>query len=677
MSEQPQPADSTEAKSVAAFVEDAIGEQAFDDRVDVRTSINTREVLSIMGRSYAFIKPVKELFIAKFILQFAMLVPGLLLPWFAKIVLDNVIQQEPLGATAVRFPPHVEPFIGLLEGREPLGIMFVLFLVYMLMLITVGSRMGGTSAGLLAGQDAATQGENQLSSGNSAGGGLAGLVEYAVHVRLTQRLANVIRTRVFERLAHLPMRVLDDQRTGDNIFRVLYDVPMAPHLIYELTYAPFFMAVSGLLNLYFLTYAYGDVSPHLIWIAWGALPIAFGLTYPFAGPLRRTSQNKRAAGAATTNAMEESLSNVAAVQSLGADEQERDRFAERSSETFRRERLSIAVVIASTAVFGLVAGLAGIYVTILVTNQIIDGSMSVGDLGVLMIIYSQIVFSASYFGAYWIKLQDTIAAVRRVFFFLDFESEEDHPGTVALGKVEHGVEIEGVSFEYVRGNPVLSDIDLKLKVGELVAIVGPTGAGKSTLAYLIPGLIRPTSGRVLVDGVPLEDLDLGSWRDQVTYVFQEHLLLSESIRSNLQLVSPDATEVQILHALEEAACMDFIDALPEGIDTVIGRSGDTLSVGQQQRLSIARGLLRETVILILDEPTAALDPQTERQLVQTLQRQSKDRLVIVIAHRLSTVRQADKIVCLESGSIKGIGTHEELMADPTSPYREFVELQLA
>jgi len=170
-------------------------------------------------------------------------------------------------------------------------------------------------------------------------------------------------------------------------------------------------------------------------------------------------------------------------------------------------------------------------------------------------------------------------------------------------------------------------------------------------------------------------VDINSLRQQVTYVFQEHTLLSESIRENLLLANSNATEDEMLQALGTAGCMAFIHALPDGIDSVLGRSGDTLSVGQQQRLSIARGLVRDARILILDEPTAALDPQTENQLVASLQAAATDCLVIVIAHRLSTIRKADRIVFLEDGEIKDVGDHTSLMAKPDNPYREFVELQ--
>ena len=180
-------------------------------------------------------------------------------------------------------------------------------------------------------------------------------------------------------------------------------------------------------------------------------------------------------------------------------------------------------------------------------------------------------------------------------------------------------------------------------------------------------MLRPTTGRVLVDSIDTNEIDLDSLRREVTYVFQEHLLLPESIRANLLLANPRASEERMLSALATAGCMDFIDELPDGIDTVLGRSGDTLSVGQQQRLSIARGLVRDASVLILDEPTAALDPQTENHLVASLHAAAQDRLVVVIAHRLSTIRNADRIVFLDGGRIRDIGSHRRIDGESGEP----------
>jgi len=671
----PEKAGDAQTSKTLALLREVVGRNRFDDRIDTQSDVTTVEALGVIGRSIRLIAGAKELFAAKVLLGFVSLFPGLLLPWLAKILVENAILGEPFHTTDVNYPPFMNPILDAVEGRDQLGIAMVLMVVYFAMLIVFGSRSGPTGAGLLEGQDAATQAENQLSAGRSRSGGLWGLAEFVVNVRLTQVLSNRLRSRLFERLTHLPMTVLDDQRAGDSVYRVLYDAPMAPDLAFRVTLDPFLMALGGLLNLYILQYSYGEVAPELIWIAWAAVPIAFITTFPFSGALRRTNQNKRAAGSATTNAMEESMSSVGAVQSLGAGEQEKERFAERSRESFLRERYSIAVIVVAAAVAGGAGGLAVFYVTFIVSDRIIDGVMSVGDFAVLLGVYGQIAIPAAYFGAIWIKLQETIAAARRVFFFADYESEETRVGGRPLTTVRDGVRLQDVGFAYPNGHRALDGVDLDLRVGELVALVGPTGAGKTSLAYMIPALLRPTSGRVLVDGEDVDGIDLDSLRRQVTYVFQEHLLLPESIRENLLLANPEASEERMMAALETAGCTDFIDGLPDGIDTVLGRSGDTLSVGQQQRLSIARGLVRDGRILILDEPTAALDPQTENQLVASLHAAAEDRLVVVIAHRLSTIRNADRIVFLDGGRIRDIGSHDELMADPESAYREFVELQ--
>ena len=665
----------TTTNEPTSVLKEVLGKNQFDDRVDTQSDIKTTEALRLIGRCAKLLTEAKWLFSLKFLLQLGLVFPALLLPWMAKILIDNVILQRPFGETSVAYPPFMNPILNLIDGLDPMGIMLTLTVIYVAMLFTIGSRMGGTGAGLLQGQDAATQAENTVSAGYSAGGGIWGIAEFMVHVRLTQSIANRVRTRLFHRLTHLPMTVLDDQRIGDSVFRVLYDVPEVPDLAYRVTLTPFFMGLGALISLYILQYSYGAVAPELIWIAWFAVPAAFVTTFPFAGALRRTNQNKRAAGSAATNAMEESITQVGAVQSLGASTQVSSRFASFSDQTFLRERYAIAVIIFVASIAGGVFAAAAIYVTILVSDQIIENTMTPGDFAVLLGIYYQISSAAGYYGSIWIKLQETLAAVRRVFFFLDYRSEENRSEGQQLDNIQESVVLEDVSFDYPDGKRALDRINVELPINKLVAIVGPTGAGKTTLAYLIPSLLTPTSGRILIDGIDIRELNVDSLRRHVTYVFQEHVLLSDTVRENLLLANPDATESKLHEALETAGCNEFLEKLPDGIDTVLGRSGDTLSVGQQQRLSIARGLVRDAKFLILDEPTAALDPQTEQRLVGALENAAKDRLVIVIAHRLSTIRHADQIIFLEDGRIVESGTEAELMARPDGPYRTFVELQ--
>ncbi len=646
----------------------------FDDRIDTKTRIGNREVMRILGRALKELAAEKRLFFAKVGMGLLALVPGLYLPWIAKVMVDQVLLQQPFDESIVRFPPHMTPFIDLLHGLEPMQVMLAVTALLFLMLILF-SRGAGVYQSVAEGQDSATQSENAMNTGASEVSGLIGVAESLVQIRLSQRLSNRLRTRLFRRMARMPMTTLNAHRIGDAVYRVMYDAPMLPHMCYRATLEPVFQIIGGTLSLYFMSYSYGMVAPELVWTAVAMIPASLLITIPFSRLVRGVQQDSRSAGAATTNAMEEGLSNIAAVQSLGGMEREKARVEARSRESFRRFLWVkvVGVVIEFMAFLGLVAFLMWVFV--FVTDKIIDGVMTPGDWGVLFGIGLSLGGTALGLGVFWIELQGNAAAVRRVFFFIDQASEDAQEHQRLLTEFKEQMQFEDVGFDYPDGRRALQSVNLTLRRGEFVAISGPTGAGKTSLAFMIPGYLQPTRGRVLVDGEDIRDVQLDSLRGLVTYVFQEHTLLSESIRDNLAVVKPDATEEEMRTALATASALEFVDALDDGLDTVLGRAGDTLSVGQKQRLCIARGLLRDTPILILDEPTAALDPQTEKALVAALQSASLGRLVIVIAHRLSTIRHADRIVFLEQGEIRAVGSHDVLMADLDSAYRRFVQLQ--
>jgi ABC-type multidrug transport system fused ATPase/permease subunit len=651
--------------------------ERFDDRLDVDPEIDNIAAAKLVWRGLKLVGHVKALFAAKLTFGLTMLIPGLFLAWFGKIVTDHVLLQKELVAESARFPPHMMPLVRWMEGMGPLEIMLVLTTIYAVGLILIGARTGGHNAETFRGSDPASNAENELSEGWSSAGGVVGLLDYWISVRLNQYLGNTLRTQLFSRFSHASLTTIDDQRVGDSLYRVMYDSVIAWGVVAGVILYPLMTFTVYGLTLYQLEYTYGDVAPELIWIAWIMMPVVFAVTLPMVHLMRRTNHNTRAAGAAVTNSMEEMLNNISAVQSLGGTEREKKRYAERSAHAFWRGRINLLTYALMEAVINSSSAIIGIVIAVYVSSQVIAETLTVGDFFALFGLYMGIAGTAAAIGDFWINLQDRIPGLRRVLFFIDYETDEERYRGEDLGPIRDGVTLTHVDYHYPDGRHALRDINLDLHIGELVAFVGPTGAGKTSLAYLIPAFLRPTGGRVLVDGHDLEQVSLPSLRRQVAYVFQEHMLLSESIRDNLLLSNPNATEAQMMTALETAGCMDFIPQLPHGIDTVLGRSGDSLSVGQQQRLSIARGLVRDARILILDEPTAALDPQTENALVRTLTTASADKLVIVIAHRLSTIRRADRIVFIEGGAIRDIGDHDALMADPESPYRRFVELQNA
>lgn len=257
------------------------------------------------------------------------------------------------------------------------------------------------------------------------------------------------------------------------------------------------------------------------------------------------------------------------------------------------------------------------------------------------------------------------------------QQAEDGGGLREFKHLAHGISMQGVGFTYPSGDGnALSDVDLEISAGKVTALVGPSGAGKTTLADLVPRLRVPTDGQVLYDGVDGAEFDTGSLRRSMAFVSQDATILNDTVAANLRFAVPDATQKQLLDALDRAQARTFVESMPQGLDTVLGERGTRLSGGQKQRLSLARALLQQTSVLILDEPTSALDSETERDIQQaiTALRRDGETTIIIIAHRLSTIRNADSIVVLENGFVREQGTHEELMR-PGTWYREMFAMQ--
>jgi subfamily B ATP-binding cassette protein MsbA len=269
-----------------------------------------------------------------------------------------------------------------------------------------------------------------------------------------------------------------------------------------------------------------------------------------------------------------------------------------------------------------------------------------------------------------------MAGVQRVFETLDLKTEQQHDqGQMDLPRISQSLEFKSVSFRYDSGQHLaIADIDLKIRSGEVVALVGHSGSGKTTLANMIPRLYEPTAGRILIDGVDIRNGTLQSVRRQIALVSQETVLFDDTVKNNIAYSRGDATDEDVLTAAKAAHALEFIERLPRGFDTLIGGNGVTLSGGQRQRLAIARAILRDSPILILDEATSSLDTEAEQIVQQAIANLLKDRTTLVIAHRLSTVRNAHRIVVLDRGRIVACAPHEELLG-VSELYRRLFEAQ--
>ena len=668
--------------------------------LDLGTDIPFREVLRIFARVVSTFRLFKARIAAKLGFITVELVFRLMVaPWPGKVVVDHIILGAPIG-DASGFPAYLAPAVLLLDGMGPVEMMLWVFLLGVFMVTVFGfttsrgagrSPSGaptGASAGssggataltpqghgtLAQGHDIATQTENLANMGSGLMAGILGFLDFRVHLRLSQSMNHFLRTRVARKLRSLPMTTLDDLRIGDSVYRVLYDTTSANMLLHGIALGLY----SGLLGVVItlsIMFTYFGAAPEVIVLGMLALPIVLLIELPFARMARRRGQASRASGSSTTSNIEEGMSNVLAVQSLGGNEREGERFRRASAESFRRFRWEWFLVLTYRQAFSLALLLSQVVFFIAMAGRVIDGTFTAGDYFVLT--YYFFVLSATFgaWGFMYTEWQRDIAGMRRVFFLMDLPAEKARDG-VQLDRIKRGVEMKGVGLVYPDGRRALRNVDLEARIGEIVAFVGPTGAGKTSLAYMVPAFVQATEGRVSIDGVDLKDVSVDSLRDQVSYVFQETQLFSDSILENIRYGNREATEAEVERVARVAGAHDFIAALPDGYRTNLGTVTSKLSVGQKQRIAIARGLLRDARVLILDEPTSALDPETEAYLVDALHEAAKNKLVIIIAHRLSTIANADRIYFLEEGEIREQGAHEELMAVPDGHYRTYATLQ--
>lgn len=485
-----------------------------------------------------------------------------------------------------------------------------------------------------------------------------GMARSWTNIAFNQRLNYALAADLFSHLQRLSLRFHNLKSVGDSMRRVTSDSACISTIIDALL--PVFTSVFSLIMMFTIMWR---MNATLTLLSFGVLPVMILTFRMYARPMEELSYRQAEIEGRMYEVVEQTLSAMPVIQAFGGEDRANRRFRSTS-------KAIIDAILSTTNVqlkFQILMGLATAGGTALIlwigAQHVLEGTFTVG--GILVFL--------SYLNSLYAPLQSLMyspatiygaaGGARRVMEILEAEPEvKEKPGARPLTEVQGHIRLEKVTFGYEPGRPALRDVSLEALPGQTIALVGATGAGKSTLAGLLPRFFDPWNGRVIIDGHDVRDIQLKSLRSQISLVLQESFLFPITIAENIAYGCPDATRQEIEAAARAANAHLFIERLPQGYDTIVGERGATLSGGERQRVAIARALLKNAPILILDEPSSALDAETERLLLQTLERLMKGKSTFIIAHRLSIIRNADMIVVLKDGTVAEIGTHTELLA---------------
>jgi ATP-binding cassette subfamily B protein len=474
------------------------------------------------------------------------------------------------------------------------------------------------------------------------------------------RMVFKLRCNLFDHVQRLSLSFHESRAVGDSLYRITWD-SYCLQAIFSEGLIPGLTAGTTLAGIAIVLLSRDwRLGLAALAVAVPLLLLIRGLDKPMAEQSTKVHEHE----SLVSSRVQETLTGIRAVQAYGREQYESARFRSQASASLAANLRLTVVQTGSQALVGLILAAGTSAVIWISARGVMQGRMSAGDL-VLLVSYAAMVFKPLETLAYTAgALQNAAAGARRVLTVLDWAPEvAELPEAIHFPDRARGeLAFDHVSFAYKAGSPVLHDISLTVPAGSSLAIVGPSGAGKTTLAGLLLRFYDPVAGKVTLDGLDIHQLALSSLRNNIALVTQEPILFAASIRENIAYGRPEASQQQIEQAARAAGAHEFISRLPEGYETQLAERGATLSSGQRQRLAIARAFLKDAPVLILDEPTSALDVQTEEALLQALESLMKNRTTIIIAHRLSTVRCADRIAVVQDGSIKECGTEQELLA---------------
>jgi ATP-binding cassette subfamily B protein len=488
-----------------------------------------------------------------------------------------------------------------------------------------------------------------------------------------QRLVVDLRAEIYEKLQRLSFRFFDANTTGSIITRVTGDVQSVRMFVDQVLIPSVIMVVSLTVYLVYMV----SLHPMLTVACLATTPILWLMSAAFSRKIQPAYRENRVLVERMVQNLAESVQGIQVTKGFGREAEDRERFRSGNDAVLAQQRSIFWRVSLFSPAVGFLTRINMMVLLGYGGWLVIDGSLPLGTgLIVFAGLLEQFSGQVNQVANVVNSIQQSLIGARRVFEILDAPIEvRDRPEARPCPRLRGAVRFENVSFAYDGIDPVLRDLDLDVKPGQCVAILGATGAGKSVLMSLIPRFWDPTAGRVLLDGVDARDLRLDDLRRNIGLVFQESFLFSNTVAANIAFGHPGATQEQIEKAARIAAAHDFIMKLPHGYETVLGESGNSLSGGQRQRLAIARAVLLEPPILLLDDPTAAIDSETEHEIFEALDRAIAGRTTFIVAHRLSTLRRADYIIVMEDGRVVQRGRHEELMRQP-GPYLRVANLQL-
>lgn len=568
---------------------------------------------------FAYARPQRRFFILIFVLTVTASSFVALQPWPMKLVVDNVLSGKALPPLAAR----ILETLSLESGRTTLLILGIIGGLLLFLLSSVADALlawSWTVAG--------------------------------------RRMVYDLTEDLFARLQRRSLLFHRRAMVGDTMLLITRD----SWSVYQLFDTLFFGPLHALLSIVAMIILMAQLDGLLTILALLIAPFMIGASFLAGKPLRAAARLKRDIERRIQSHIQQTLTGIPVVQAFAQEDREYARFEQFADAVIRTQQRSTLVGSVNSLSSGLITTLGTGAILWIGARHVMAGSLSVGSILVFLVYLTSLQAQMKAFANIYTALQGFSASTNRVVEAVQSTPElAEASDALDLPPVRGHIRLENVAFGYEPGRPVLRGLSLEVQPGETVALIGESGAGKSTLVSLIPRLADVWDGRVLIDGHDVRQLRLRSLRQQIAMVLQEPFLFPISVAENIAYGRPDASRKQIEDAARAAKAHDFIQALAQGYDTVIGERGVTLSGGERQRLSIARALLKDAPILILDEPTSALDAETEHSILEAL-RLMQGRTTLLIAHRLSTIRQADRIVVLKGGRIVETGTHDQLLA---------------